>query len=208
MTPFELNLANELEAERNRFGNEWLSKWHNLNKEGGTVDVPSFDGGRFTVSGVRFEGWAELNYWRSIGRYLDGVAHETFQRWAQQTSSYPIAVRLSSLDGTEKLLRWFLAKTVNRAQGVDDVLRGRDQVKVDFPPESSGYYVKAAISVQRLALAHRNLLESAVAKEPSLSYSKRLEDFYANNKGLIWIGGIVGSAIVATVGALLKRLTD
>ena len=43
MTPFELSLKHDLDIERLRFDNEWLFKWHCLNMEGRTVDVPRFD---------------------------------------------------------------------------------------------------------------------------------------------------------------------
>jgi hypothetical protein len=90
MTPFELSLGPELDIERQRFGNEWMFKWYCLNMEGRTVDVPSFDGGRITIGGVLFQGQAQSIYWQSIGRYLNGKVHETFQKWDKDTRSYPV----------------------------------------------------------------------------------------------------------------------
>jgi hypothetical protein len=114
MTPFELSLGHELDIERQRFGNEWLFKWYCVNMEGRTVDVPSFDGGRITIGGVLFQDQAQSIYWQSIGRYLKGKVHDTFQKWDQDTRSYPAALRSSSLDGTEGLLGRFVASVAGR----------------------------------------------------------------------------------------------
>jgi hypothetical protein len=54
VTPFEVALEHELEAEWRRFANEWLFKWHGLSYEGGKVDVDSFAGGRI-VRGEIFD---------------------------------------------------------------------------------------------------------------------------------------------------------
>src|SRR5665213_2028713 len=115
MTPFELSLGHDLDIERRRFGNEWLFRWYCLNMEGRTVDVPSFDGGRITIGGVRFEGQAQSIYWQAIGRYLNGKVHETFQKWDHDTRPYPATQRAASLDGTEQLVSRFVAEVARSA---------------------------------------------------------------------------------------------
>jgi hypothetical protein len=168
MTPFELSLAHELDIERQRFGNEWLFKWYCLNMEGRTVDVPSFDGGRITIGGVLFQGQAQSIYWQSIGRYLKGKVHETFQKWDLDTRSYPSALRSSSLDGTERLLGQFVASVAVRALETDRALRGRGSPLTDTPIEGSGMHSGANVEIHRLALAHRALLP-AVTNDPETS---------------------------------------
>src|ERR1700676_3495172 len=132
MTPFELNLGHDLDIERQRFGNDWLFKWHSMNIDGRIVDVPSFDGGRIARNG-RFEGQAQSLYCQAIGRYLNGKVHETFQKWDQDTRSYPPAQRSSSLDGTERLLGQFVASVAGRALETDRALRGRGSPVTDTP---------------------------------------------------------------------------
>jgi hypothetical protein len=175
MTPFELSLGHELDIERQRFGNEWLFKWYCLNMEGRTVDVPSFDGGRITIGGVLFQGQAQSIYWQSIGRYLNGKVHETFQKWDHDTRSYPAPLRSSSLDGTERLLNQFVASVAGHALETDRALRGRGSPVTDTPIEGSGMHSGANVEIQRLALAHRALLP-AVSNAPETSLWRRFVD--------------------------------
>jgi hypothetical protein len=207
MTPFELHLSNELDVERQRFGNEWLFKWYSLNMEGRTVDVPSFDGGRITIGGVTFEGSAQSIFWQALGRYLDGKVHEIFQRWDRETSAYPKALRVSSLEGVGRLLNQFTAALMLRANETDQALRGRGTPKPDKSLLGSGTHAGVNVEVVRLLAAHKALIEQSWAKQDvsaAKSVSKWLEEFYANNKGLIWVAGIVGPLALAAIGALLK----
>src|SRR5882672_12788797 len=119
MTPFELSLGNELDIERQRFDGEWLFRWYNILSEKRIVDVPDYRGGRITLGGIRFEGQSQLIYWQALGRYLNGKVHEIFQRWDRETSLYPSELRRSSLDGTERLLRQFVAALMERANSTD-----------------------------------------------------------------------------------------
>jgi hypothetical protein len=70
----------------------------------------------------------------------------------------------------------------------------------------TGTHAEVNVEVHRLLLAHMALIELSKPKDQPApkTYSKRLEDFYANNKGLIWLGGVIGSLVLAGVGALLK----
>jgi hypothetical protein len=175
MTPFELSLGHELDIERQRFGNEWLFKWHSLNIEGRTVDVPSFDGGRITMGGILFQGQPQSIYWQAIGRYLNGKVHETFQKWDQDTRSYPSAQRSSSLDGTERLLNQFVGGIARRALKTDRALRGRGSPATDTPIEESEMHTGANVEIHRLALAHRALLPTA-SDDPETSWWRRFVD--------------------------------
>jgi hypothetical protein len=163
MTPFELSLQNELGVEQQRFGNEWLFKWYSLNMEGRMVDVPSFDGGRISIGGFLFEGQAQSIYWQAIGRYLHGKVHEIFQRWDQQTISYPAALRRSSLDGTERLLGHFVAGVMERANETDQALRRRGSSKTDKALEGSGVHSRANAEIHLLTLAHRALMPAEIS---------------------------------------------
>ena len=103
MTPFELNLQNELEIEWQRFSNKWLFIWHNINIRNRTVDVDDFRGGRIHVGGVPFEGQLQQIYWQAIGRYLIATIHNIFRRWDEDTHSYPSNARRSSREVTRQL---------------------------------------------------------------------------------------------------------
>jgi hypothetical protein len=169
MTPFELSLGHDLDIERQRFGNEWLFKWHCLNMEGRTVDVPSFDGGRITIGGVLFQGQAQSLFWQALGRYLNGKVHETFQKWDQDTRVYPAGLRSSSLDETERLLRQFVAGIAHRALETDRAIRGRGVPVTDTPIEGSGMHSGVNVEILRLADAYRALLPAVDSDiEPSL----------------------------------------
>lgn len=206
VTPFEVHLGNELDVESQRFGNEWLFRWHSLNMEGRTVDVPSFDGGRITLGGIRFEGQPQSIFWQALGRYLDGKVHEVFQKWDQQTKGYPVALRESSLQGTGRLLERFVNSVMQKAHETDQALRGRGSPKSDKALLGGGTHTGTNVEIHRLLVAHMLLIEGERPKEQVVpkTYSKRLEDFYANNKGLIWLGGVVGSLVIAGISALLK----
>jgi hypothetical protein len=206
ITPFEVHLGNELNVERQRFGNEWLFKWYSLNMEGRTVDVPSFDGGRITLGGIRFESQVQSIFWQALGRYLAGKVHEGFQKWDRETKEYPAELRKSSLYGTSSLLGRFAASVTQKAHETDKALRGQGTPKTDESLLGSGTQAEVTVEVHRLLLAHMALIEQSRPKDQAVpkTYSKRLEDFYANNKGLIWFGGVIGSLVVAGVSTLLK----
>jgi hypothetical protein len=168
MTPFELSLGHDLDIERRRFDNEWLFKWHQINMEDRIVDVPSFDGGRIARNG-RFEGQAQSLFWQALGRYLNGKVHETFQKWDQDTRLYPAGLRSSSLEGTERLLRQFVAGIAHRALETDRAIRGRGFPATDTPIEGSGMHSGANVEILRLTLAHRALLPAVNSDaEPSM----------------------------------------
>ena len=69
-TPFELSLEDELDLERQRFVNEWLFRWHNINIAGKVVEVEDFRGGKFHVGGIVFQGQIQEMNWNAIERYL------------------------------------------------------------------------------------------------------------------------------------------
>jgi hypothetical protein len=163
MTPFELSLGHELEIEQQHFDNEWLFKWHCLNMEGKTVDVPRFDGGRITIGGVLFQGQAQSIYWQAIGRYLNGKVHETFQKWEHETRSYPTALRASSLDGTERLTTQFVARVAQRSLETFRAVAGRGSPVTDPSYEGSAMHSAANVEILRLANAIRALLPTVTS---------------------------------------------
>ncbi|MEH2564287.1 hypothetical protein [Bradyrhizobium sp. AZCC 2289] len=174
MTPFELGRGHDLDIERQRFGNEWLFKWYCLNMEGKTVDVPSYDGGRITIGGVLFQGQAQSIYWQAIGRYLNGKVHETFQKWDQETRSYPPALRASSLDGTERIARQFVAGVAERSLETFRAVAGRGVPVTEPPHEGSGMHSRANLEILRLVQAHGGLLSSVQGAE--VKWWRRLVD--------------------------------
>jgi hypothetical protein len=161
MTPFELNLRNVLDVERQRFTNKWLFPWHNINIQNGVVDVEDFRGGKFAVGGILFQGDLQQRYWQAIDRYLVGKVHETFQKWNEETGSYQASNRQSSIEGTVVLLRGFVSAIIERATKTDRRLRGRgfpDKVTVY---NASGERSHANAEISRLADSHRSLISSA-----------------------------------------------
>lgn len=166
MTPFELSLGHELEIERQRFNNEWLFQWHNIRSEKRIVDVPDYRGARIALGGLRFEGQPQSIYWQALGRYTNGKIHEIFQRWDRDTCTYPPALRRSSLEGTEKLLRQFVAALMERAHSTDQALRGEGTPRIDKALEGSAAHSHANVEILRLKQAHEALLP-AVSEPPS-----------------------------------------
>lgn len=170
MTPFELNLRNVLDVERQRFTNKWLFPWHNINIQNRVVDVEDFRGGKFAVGGFEFKGQIQKMYWLAIGRYLDGMVHETFQKWNEETGSYKASKRQSSIEGTVVLLRGFVSAIIERATETDRRLRGRgfpDKVPVY---NASGERSHANAEISRLADSHRSLIESAPSDQRGGAY--------------------------------------
>jgi hypothetical protein len=175
MTPFELSLGHELDIERRRFDSEWLFQWYNTLSEDRIVDVPSFDGGRIRRNG-RFEGQFQSLYWQAIGRYLNSKVHEIFQRWDKETGSYPAAQRRSSLEGTARLLGIYVASVMERANTVDQALRGGGTPKTDKAMEGSGAYSHANVEILRLKQAHEGLLPAETAQGRLQGVGRRLMD--------------------------------
>jgi hypothetical protein len=161
-TPFILALEPELEVEWQRFSNKWLFPWYNLNIEGQVVEVEDFGGGRFHVGGIRFQGQIQEMYWQSVGRYLNQKINEVFKRWDEETASYPLDMRLNSLDRTGHLLRFFSTRVVKQATDTDRALRGNGNPMSVIPEyNSSGVQSAASASILRLLEAHKRLIGPA-----------------------------------------------
>src|ERR1700730_9387052 len=99
MTPFELTLSRELEIEVQKFGADWLFKWHEMTHEGGATDIDDFKGGRIHYTGIEFGDQQQQIFWQAIRRYLKQKAHEAFVQWNKTTEQYPPKERRSSLEG-------------------------------------------------------------------------------------------------------------
>jgi hypothetical protein len=160
MTPFEVNLQNDLEVEQLRFANEWLFRWRNLNIKGKIVDVDGFDGRRITLSGITFGDQQQSIYWQAIGRYLASMMHSVFRRWDEETKDYPIASRKTSLDGTSQLLKSFAGGVIARAIKTDQAVRGRGYPRSDEPYQVSAVRTAANAKIEQLLQAHILLTES------------------------------------------------
>jgi hypothetical protein len=201
MTPFELAIQSELDVEWQRFNNEWLFPWHNLNIEGRIVNVPNFQGaGRITIGGTLFQGQQQDIYWQAIARYLNQKIHEVFRRWEAETSSYPGGLRLSSLNGIELSLRQFVAKIVALANDTAIRLKGRGYPESVTPFNSTGFHSGANVEILRLVDSHRSLMAgktTGASESNKSSVSKWIENFYTDNKGLIFFGGLIASASFA-----------
>ena len=158
-TPFELNIACELDLERERFANKWLFPWHQINIHNRRLSVENFNDGRIELGGGHFEGQPQQIYWIAIGRYLTQKVRETLQQWEIETNGYPIRQRHSSLDSTEGLLIGFVSQTVEKAIDTDQRLRGRGHPRKDVPKWANQTNIDAKSAVQHLAQSHRALLE-------------------------------------------------
>lgn len=206
MTPFELSLQHDLEVERQRFDSDWLFKWYGMTYEGGQTNVEDFKGGRIAYGGILFEGSPPLVFWNAVERYLVQQVHKAFQRWEKETVTYSEPVRRASLERTGGLVRAFVATVVQKAVTTDQALRGRGTPKTDIPHGSSGAQTGANAAIHKLTKAHLELLPVVKAEEPLTvgrgfvdaesprALWKWIEDFYSNNKGLIWLIGLLIAA--------------
>jgi hypothetical protein len=216
MTPFELALENDLKVESQRFANSWLFKWHGMTYEGGVTDVDDFRGGRIQYGGIMFGHQQQQVFWQAIDRYLLQTVHGIFKRWDIETRTYSATIRLQSIDGIERNLRQFVDLTIQRALDTDRRLRGKGFPNQVPAFDSTQHQRAAEVEVARVAVAHRQLLEADVNKEKekqkSLLVWRRLETFYANNKGLIWLCGLLGALIVTAwryhSGTLVPTIFD
>jgi hypothetical protein len=215
-TPFELSLGNDLNVEYQRFANQWLFKWHGMTYQGGITDVEDFRGGRIHLGGVTFGHQPQQIFWQAIERYLLQKVHEIFKRWETETAQYSASIRLLSIDGVERHLNQFVHRIMLHAQDTDRRLRGRgypQQVELYDPAKHMN---PAHAEILRLGQAHKKVLAEAIEKEkknkePYLFW-RQLEAFYANNKGLIWLGGLLAGLIVWAVhhftGAVIPSISD
>jgi hypothetical protein len=166
------------------------------------VDVEDFRGGKFGTGGVVFQGQIQDLYWQAIERCLIKETHAAFQKWEEQTASYPSAIRRASLEGTGTLLRQFVASTIARALDTDRRLRGQgypDKVQVR---DTSAQHSRANAEIVRLVEAHRGLLEGAEPKAQFWSF-QQVNEFGTRNRGTLTVVAIV-IAIVGGVVGLLK----
>jgi hypothetical protein len=197
-TPFELDLSNELEVERQRFANEWLFRWHSINIPDRVVDVEDFRGGRIYVGGVLFEGQLQQIYWQAIERYLLAKVHAVFRKWDEETRAYSENLRLVSLGGTKKLLLGFSSGTIKRAAYTDRALRGRG-----FPQEvdvysASGEGGRVTGEIARVMDSYKALLESGVAASESSLASRifqRIELLGTRYRGTIAILALAAAVV-------------
>lgn len=199
-TPFELSLESEMHVESQRFNSEWLFKWHGMTYDGGVTDVDDFKGGRIRYSGIRFGHQQQQIFWQALARYLVQKTHEVFGRWDFATKDYSLAMRRRSIDGVERILTDFTRRIVAKAIDTDRRLRGEGDPSSVQPYNSSGS-VHAITETSRLAIAHRALLDEAIAaanppakpalREPWVPSWPWFEQLYSENKGLIWFCGLV-----------------
>jgi hypothetical protein len=202
VTPFELSLESDLQVEWQRFANGWFFKWHGMTYEGGATDVDDFRGGRIHYVGIKFGHQQQQVFWQAVGRYLNQKIHEVFKRWDTETAMYPEHIRLPSIDGTERMLKQFVARIVAHGVDTDRRLRGSG-----YPESVSAYdgaHVEgpAMAEIGQLAHAYRNVLAEQNRKEvpkplsPLTRSAKWIDESYAKHPGLIWLGGGIASAAI------------
>jgi hypothetical protein len=198
MTPFELSLDRELDVEWQRFANDWLFKWHGMTYEGGVTDVDDFRGGRIHYGGIKFRHQQQQVFWQALERYLLMKVHETFQKWEVETKGYSPEVRLRSLDSVSQRVRQFVQQINGRAIDTDRRLRGKGYPASAQPFNSSVQMSRTEAEVVKLAEANKRLLVEEIERQKSkpkpLLLWEQLENFYSNNKGLIWLGGLLAAA--------------
>lgn len=205
MTPFDLKVHHELEAEYIRMANEWFFKWHNINIEGRVVDVDDFFGGRFHTGGIAFWGTIRDLYWRSVAKYLTDMIHRTLERWEAETRSYPVEQRRASIGAVSTALRQHAAKIVTHATDTDQRLRGKGSPESVQPYNSTGIQTAANVTIERLVEAHLSLLGEATpvateAAQPTMF--RRLEGFATEWRGTLALLGIG----ITVIGAAIKFL--
>jgi hypothetical protein len=109
-----------------------------------------------------------------------------------ETAAYPSKIRLPSIDGVERHLRQFVHGVIHHSVDTDRRLRGMGYPENVRHCDSIKHTSRAEAEIVRLAHAHRALLQEQIEKEapkPARFLSRKwLEDSYANNKGLIWLG--------------------
>lgn len=201
MTPFELSLENELNLEVPRFANEWLFKWHGMTYEGGKTDVDAYDGRRIHYAGIKYGHQQQQVFWGAVARYLNQKTHETFKRWDVETQTYQACSRVASIDGVERCLGRLVGRIISRSIDTDRALRGGGTPESVTPFDGTGLQAQAVYEINRLAESHRQLMRPKKVEEKSATllerFSKPLEEFYANHKGLIWAGGAIRSGLSA-----------
>jgi hypothetical protein len=166
--------------------------------EGGRTDVDDFRGGSIHFAGIKFGHQQQQTYWQAIDRYLDQKIHETFKKWDVDTRSYAVLPRRGSIEGVERNLRHFVAKTMAHAVETDRSLRGAGYPKSVEPYVPTIGNVKANTQISNLAAAHRVLLDelNPAATPPTVrtSLKQRVEDYLSSHKGIMGaIGLLIGA---------------
>jgi hypothetical protein len=206
MTPFELTLENELNVEVQRFNNGWLFKWYGMTYDGGLTDVDDFRGGRIHYAGIKFGHQQQQIFWDAIDRYLDQKVHNTFKQWDAETRGHSNEVRKKSIDGVERTLRRFVNRVVAYGKETDRRLRGGGYPESVVPTDDVVAHVYTQAEISNLATSHRMLLDHLIETEkpspPKVVRWRWLETYYAENKGMIWLIGLLITVASATWGLL------
>lgn len=195
MTPFDLALRHEMDAEVLRMANEWFFKWHAINMPGKVVEVDSFEGRNFHVGGLAFAGSIRDRYWQAIGRYLANKAHATFDKWNEATKIYTPELRRSSLDETANCLLRFVGRIAADAIDTDRRLRGKGYPESVQPYDASNIRATAKAEVERLRAAHQSVLPEPKPE----SVFKRLETFLTTWRGMLALAALIVGAVLAIV---------
>jgi hypothetical protein len=200
--PFELELEDRLAVEAQRFASEWLFKWHGMSYAGTVTDVDDFRGRRIHYEGMKYGAQQQQIFWDAVHRYLRNKVEETFKQWEVATANYSSQMRLWSLDGVERSLRDFQVTIRRLSMATDRRLLGEGY------PESVGEIVtgprgSASTDIARMAQAHRALLIDARGRKSVKTgpgIVGRVHSLYHNHRRLIWLAGVIITALTAIAG--------
>ena len=106
------------------------------------------------------------------------------------------------------MLRRFVSRVVAYGKETDQRLRGNGYPESVPPADDAVAHVYTQAEISNLATSHRMLLDHLIESEtprpepPKVVKWKWLETFYAENKGMIWLIGLLITAASAAWGFL------
>lgn len=180
---------NIIEDEYEKLRRDKITPWSFL-QSGHSFKCIDFFGREIYYSGVKFEGSPELVFWDGfIEPFLKDIIFRTINNTIQLCREKKI-FSATPIKETGELLKVLVRKVYNDMADVDRRLRG-----AGFPQKIEKKDVSG--KVQPFLI----LIDERVGSE--LSIRKRLNEFYYNHPGLVWLIGLIPFGVLITF--LLKK---
>jgi hypothetical protein len=156
---------------------------------GKPFQVKKFDGSKITSEGFEFSGSIRQIYWHSIEPFIEDITVKVIDEVVTLTQEKSQDLK-ETLTEAEGLLVSYTRKTYQRMAEIDQRLRGK------------GYPKNVNIQkTDRYETPMIEFIKGSVSDELKTYRPKsRFEQFYQNNKFLVWLVGILGAVIKFSLG--------
>jgi len=159
------------------------------------LNVKKFDGQTISYGGIEFSGSPETVFWGGyIEPFLEHISFSVIDQSVEKCKLQKIDLK-PVLKDVQELLKLGFNNVFENMADVDRRLRGKGHPK-NVPLKNVENYV------QRMDAFINRRIESELKLWKSKPWVMKIERFYENNKGAVWVIG----AIISTVGIIAGLL--